>query len=372
MSDISNGAAVSAPTSTPSPSSAPSSSQPSSVPTSSPLRQTTAELSDRLQEATPNEVPADSQHSNWYDKYSEGIHGVPVQELLEAISNGQLPDALHDKISLSLRDGDREWQGDIATLRNGAMMREKFSQVQNQLAEERRAFFSERDQFIEDLRSVQSDPQQFLYSMQQMGMPVLEAAKALATQFATRDYLNRQAGVDPNSGQRGPGDDWFDGIQASQELAAMKRAQERYQQNSQEQQAKQQFNQRSQAVQGAAIEAFKQAQIDFVKYPQYWDRAAMHLQRIYDAKPEPRDGSEKPLTRGDVRRAVGLVKQEIDAFLRDQKIAPASNGRPGAAALDNRSGSRPSARAPQQPSQQRKTTEEIAREMRERQGVRIR
>lgn len=372
-------------TSAPAPASAPSSSTPaqapSSVPTSqpqgSPARSTTAELSDKLFNSGPSdaEPSAVSQHQapsdySWLDNYKEGIHGVPVQDLLQALSEGKLPDALHDKLMLSLKDGDHEWEGSVSSMRNGTMMREKFSQQMNALKQERDGFYGERTQFVDDLRGMKESPEHFLYSMQSMGMPVLEAAKMLATQYATRDFLNKQAGI--QDGQRGPGDEWLEGRQARMELDNHKRQQERQSQQQRLVQERQQFDQRSTAVQSAAMEAFKAASIDPVKHPQYWDRAAQHLQRIYDAKPEPRDGSEKPLTRRDVNEAVRIVKEEIDTFLRAHGQAPApTQQRPGAAALDNRSGKQVSDRAPKQAGP-KKTTDEIMREMRERQGVRIR
>jgi len=360
------------------PSSTPTSSQaPSSVPTSpAPVRSTTAELSDKLfhPEPSSSEPDATSQHQapgdySWLDNYKEGIHGVPVQELLEQIANGQLPDPLHDKLHLRLKDGDQEWEGSVASMRNGAMMREKFSRQMNQLKQERDGFYSERTQFIDDLRGLRESPEQFLHSMESMGMPVLEAAKLLATQYATRDYMNKQAGVQP--GQRGPGDDWYEAIKARQELQSLKRQQEHQTRQQRQHQEQQQFQQRSTAVQTVAMEAFKAVSVDPVKHPQYWDRAAQHLQRIYDAKPEPRDGSEKPLTRADVKEAVRLVKEEIDTFLRSHGQQAPVEARPGAAALDTRSGKTVADRAPKNV-QPKKTTDEIMREMRERQGVRIR
>lgn len=367
--------APTAPSSTPT--SAPSAGSPSSVPSTSPARSTTAELSDKLfnpSTEASTEPAADSQHtpdSPWHEAYKDGIHGVPVQELLEAIANGQLPDALHDKLYLQLKDGERQWDANVSSLRNGNMMREKFSQQMNELKRERDGFHSERTQFVEDLRGMKESPEAFLHSMQSMGMPVLEAAKLLATQYATKDFMNRNAGVP--EGQRGPGDEWLEAVQARQELESYKRQQQRQTQQQQQQREQQQFQQRSSAVQTAAVEAFKQVGVDPVRHPQYWDRAAHHLQQIYDAKPEPRDGSEKPLTRGDVRQAVAIVKEEIDNFLRShgQQPVPPQPQRVGSASLDTRSGKAPADRAPKQ-APQKKTTDEIMREMRERQGVRIR
>lgn len=367
-----------APASSPAPSSSgASSSVPTSQPQGAPARSTTAELSDKLFNTGPSdaEPSAVSQHQapgdyGWLDNYKEGIHGVPVQDLLQAISEGKLPDALHDKLMLNLKDGDHEWEGSISSMRNGAMMREKFSQQMNQLKQERDGFYGERNQFVDDLRGMKESPEQFLYSMQSMGMPVLESAKILATQYATRDFLNKQAGVP--EGQRGPGDEWLEGKQAQMELQNHRRQQERQSQQQRQMQEARQFEQRSGAVQGAAMEAFKAVGVDPVKHPQYWDRAAQHLQRIYDAKPEPRDGSEKPLTRRDVNEAVRIVKEEIDTFLRAHGQAPAQvQARPGAAPLDTRAGKQVSDRAPKQAGP-KKTTDEIMREMRERQGVRIR
>lgn len=348
------------------------------------MRSTTAELSDKLFSTSNGhntDPAATSQHepssqtangnSNWYEAYKEGVHGIPVQELLEALSNGQLPDALHDKLYLSLKDGDETWEGSVASMRNNNMLREKFSRQMNELKRERDRVQAESRQFMSDLEAVKGSPEQFLHAMQGLGMPVLEAAKILATRYATRDFLNKQAGI--QDGQRGPGDEWLDGIQAQQEVQALRNQQTRQNQAQQKQREQQIFEQRSHAVQNAAMEAFKNVGIDPVKYPQYWDRASQHLQRIYDHKPEPRDGSDKPLTKSDVREAVRLVKEEIDNFMRGQNVpvAGVQEARPGAARLDNGAPKNVPDRAPKPPGQ-RKTTDEIAREMRERAGVRIR
>ena len=393
MADIAvpSGGAPSAP-STGSTSSTPStSSQPSTQPSQqSPVRQTTAELSDKLFDpaarAGVQEPAATSQHEaapeandySWLDPYKDGVHGVPVQDLLQALSEGRLPDELHEKLFVTLQDGEQTYERNIAQTRNEHMMRQKFSQLTGELSNERKQFHSERDQFINDLRSLKSDPEMFLHSMSSMGMPVLEAAQLLATRMAQRDFLNQQA-LGENwkemiaQGHRGPGDDWYEGIEAKQKLAQIERQQQRQKQAQQEQQQKQQFTQRQTAVQSTALEAFQKTGIDVEKHPQYWDRASYHLQRIYDAKPEPRDGSEKPLTRRDVYEAVRTVKDEIDAFHKSygsQPAAPAAP-KPGASALDTRAGKAVPERAPKQ-QQARKTTEEVAREMRDRQGVRVR
>jgi hypothetical protein len=358
--------APSAPTSTPAP--APSAGAATSVP-STPPQSTTADVSDKLFAHEPGSTEPESS-SPWHEQYKEGIHGVPVEELLQAISEGRLPEALHDKLYLGLKDGDQQWEGNVSTLRNGAMMREKFSQQMNALKAERDSFNNERTRFVDDLRGLKESPEQFLYTMQSMGMPVLEAAKTLATQYATKDFMNRNAGV--AEGQRGPGDDWFEAVQAKQELQSLKRQHEWQQEQHKQAQEQKQFQQRSSAVQSAALEAFKTVGIDPVKHPQYWDRAAYHLQRIYDSKPDPRDGGEKPLTRTDVRQAVGIVKEEIDNFLRShgQTQAPQAQ-KPGSAPLDTRAGKTTPDRAPKQ-AQQKMTTDDFMRAMRERQGVRVR
>src|SRR4249920_1777101 len=109
MSDITP--ATSAPSTAP----APTPQAPSSVPTSPvPVRSTTAELSEKLFSNSSPEPDAQSQHQvsndySWLDNYKEGVHGVPVQDLLQAISEGRLPDELHDKLRLNLKDGDHEW-----------------------------------------------------------------------------------------------------------------------------------------------------------------------------------------------------------------------------------------------------------------------
>lgn len=137
-------------------------------------------------EATPDYSWAQS-----LETYKEGLHGLKLDELLQSLAQGQLPEALWDKIQLPLKDGELEWSGNVADLRNGAMMREKFTQRMQKFNADRQAFEAERTGFVDYLRGWQGDTtgEALLNGLESLGMPIEQMAERLATRLIQRDKM---------------------------------------------------------------------------------------------------------------------------------------------------------------------------------------
>lgn len=353
-------AAPSAPAST---SSAPSST-PSSVPNVS-SRSTTAELSQKLygdnntapslesQLETPDAGDVSSD-APWHERFAEGVHGVQAQEILEALERGEVPQALYEKLRFQLKDGDNETEVDLAALQNGAMMHSAFTRKTQELAAEKRAFFAERDEFAGYLTNWKNDPQQLLYGMERMGLPVLEAAKLLAERLTYADALNEKI--------PGAGDQWMEAQKSQAELADLRRAQEMQAQQAQQAQQADKTSKVRSNLQNKSKEIFNKIGLEIEESS--WSLYTQHVQAIFDAKPS---GSQK-LTQQDLERAAKATKTQIDqyaqAYLKRQpKKAPGVG-----ASLDAGAPKAVPGRAPARPGG--KTTEQVMREMQERQNGR--
>jgi hypothetical protein len=360
MSETAPAAAPSAPAaSTPST----PSSTPSSVPNVS-SRSTTAELSQKLygdnntapslesQLETPDSGDVSSD-APWYERYSEGVHGVQAQEILEALERGEVPPALHDKLRFQLRDGDNETEVDLAALQNGAMMQRNFTRKSQELAEERKAFYSERDEFAGYLTNWKTDPQQLLYGMERMGLPVLEAAKLLAERLTYADTLNAAV--------PGSGDEWMEAQKSKAELADLRRAQQAQLDQAQQVQQADKTSKVRTNLQNTSKEIFNKIGLEIEESS--WSLYTQHVQAIFDAKPS---GNQK-LTKQDLERAAKATKTQIDqyaqAYLKRQpKKAPGIGN-----SLDAGAPKAVPGRAPGKPGG--KTTEQVLQEMQARQRV---
>lgn len=142
---------------------------------------------------TQDEVQPESDFS-WAEplnEYKDGLHGLPLNELLQALATGQIPEALWDKVTLPLKDGDLEWTGTIADLRNGAQMQAKFTQNMQAFRAEEKAFKSERESFVNYMKGWRDDDsgESLLGGLEALGMPVERMAEALAHRLIQRDKL---------------------------------------------------------------------------------------------------------------------------------------------------------------------------------------
>ena len=366
MSDVTAPAAApSAPASTPS-----QTSTPSSVPSTSgsPVRSTTADLASKLygggsetapsldsQLETPDsgDVEQPSASDAWYETYKE-VHGMPAQDILQALQEGRVPEALFDKLRFELRDGDDVTEVDLSTLQNGSMMQRAFTRKTQELANEKKAFFAERDEFADYLRTWKSDPQQLLYGLERLGMPVLESAKLLAERLTYADALNERI--------PGAGDQWLEAQKSQAELADLRRAQ---QAQIEQQQRAQQSDKQSKVrtnLQNASKQVFEQ--IGLKLEGSSWNLYSQHVQALYDMKPS---GQQK-LTRQDLERAARATKAQIDEYAQ-KYVAQKPKKAPGLGqTLDAGAPKGVPGRAPSKPGG--KTTEQFLREMQERQHQR--
>lgn len=142
----------------------------------------------------PTEQPTETSDYSWAEQletYKDGLHGVALPELLQALASGQIPETLWDKFVLPLKDGDVEWTGTIADLRNGAQMQAKFTQNMQAFRAEEKAFREERDSFINYMKSWRGDEtgESLLGGLEMLGMPVERMAEALANRLIQRDKL---------------------------------------------------------------------------------------------------------------------------------------------------------------------------------------
>lgn len=131
-------------------------------------------------------TPQDEQEDwSWAEplKAHRQLHGLELAEVLQALSEGRIPEQLWDKLRVPLKDGDYEWEESLADARNGAMMRSNFTKKAQALAEERRAFHSERDDLINYMRGWKDDASKFLSGARKMGLPVDAMARAYAAEL---------------------------------------------------------------------------------------------------------------------------------------------------------------------------------------------
>lgn len=351
-----------------------SSSTPTTSVPSSPARSTTAELAQRLsagelassgaptQETAPAaEPPAVEGGANWYEQYQD-VHGVPVQDVLAALQQGSLPEALYDKLKFQLQDGDFTQEVDLNTLRNGAMMRDNYTRKSQALAKEREAFASERNELVNYLQNWKSDPGQLLYGLERLGMPVLEAAKMLAERLTYADQLNAAV--------PGSGDQWLEAQKQKAEYEDMKRQIARQQEMQQQQERQKRDAVIRKNLQDASVNAFKEVGLELEESS--WTLYTQHVQALFDNKP----ADKRKLTRNDLKQAAQATKTQLQRYAvayEQRKPAQAAQN-PGAKLgsqyLDGGAPKKVPDRAPKPPAP--KTTAEVAEMMRQRAGIRQR
>lgn len=184
--------------------------------------------------------------------YKDGIHNTPLVELLQALAQGQIPEALWDKLHIPLKDGDFEWQDTLANARNGAMMRAKFTQKMQEFAKEKEAFVREKGELVEYLGGWKNDQSgiALLKGLKRMGMPFDSMARAYAAEVQKLEEMEARA-----PGSRA----LFEEKQRMEaELEELKRQQARAQSQQTEQSSTQDTARVATAVKNAAAKTFEQ------------------------------------------------------------------------------------------------------------------
>lgn len=120
------------------------------------------------------------------------LHGLALADLVKALAEGKIPEALWDKIKLPLKDGDYEWEDTIADMRNGTMMRRNYTKKLQQLADDRRQYETERDGFLTYFDGWRGDASgvTLLDALERLGMPFDAAARVYAQRLHDYDQMS--------------------------------------------------------------------------------------------------------------------------------------------------------------------------------------
>jgi hypothetical protein len=255
------------------------------------------------------------------------IHGLSAKDILSALAEGNIPDALLEKIQIDLKDGEETWRVPLSEARNGAMRASKFSKKmaaladeRNTFAQERDAFGQERDQLVGMLKNWQSDPKALLNGMRKLGLPVEDAARAFAEELHALE-------------QMGPGarELYMEKQKAEMELQELKQRQQWYEsqhtQNELRQKEatiKQQTEQDVTYVQDNAREAFRAVGMRITKGS--WGAFLSNLNPLW--------ASEGKLSPQIIQEAVRATKEDVDAYVQQHRGAATKPAAPKVARLD--------------------------------------
>lgn len=233
------------------------------------------ELQETNLETEDSEQVSDFSWAEALQDYKDGIHNTPLAELLQALSQGQIPEALWDKLHIPLKDGDYEWSDTLANARNGAMMRAKFTQKMQEFAKERDQFTREKGELVDYLGGWRNDATgiALLKGLKRMGMPFDAMARAYAAEVQQLEEMEARA-----PGSRA----LFEEKQRmEQELEELKRRQTREQTQQTENKTSQDTNRIAQAVKNAASKSFEQNALPMTQGS--WNVFREHLSALWTA-----------------------------------------------------------------------------------------
>jgi hypothetical protein len=259
------------------------------------------------------------------------LHGMELKEVLQALAEGRIPEALWDKLRIPLKDGDEEWEDTLGAARDGAMMRHNFTKKAQALAQERDAFYKERNDLIDYMKGWKEDPRKLLAGLRKLGMPYDAMARAYAEEVAQFEHLSQLE----QEGKLPPGT--AKALQQKQELEAQLEEQRvalaRAQQQQQTTQTDEQAQQIGQQVKTASVQALDEIGYklsDGTLTEGVWELFKTSLQAIWNV-----NGDQAP-SKMQIREAARATKAQIDSYLR--KAAPATAQTPapklGGKALD--------------------------------------
>lgn len=296
--------------------------------------------SDLSQESVEEELASDNQEVqsgddwSWAENlkaYREGVHGLATHELLEALASGTIPESLMDKLSLTMKDGDEEWTGTVADMRNGAQMHKNFTRKSQQLAQEKKQYESERNELVDYFRSWKED------TTGERGLAGLEkllggeTIQRIAYKLAERLDRHEKVQAAEAAGHVPPGT--YQAMLQNEELQRDREELQRYKQRTEQQTTDQDVNQRAtqtgKRVNQEAIGQFKQ--LGFTQENGQLTRGVwnMFVEEMKAVWPNDRDPSPT-----EVRTAVMAAKQRADEYKRAdaaeqaEKAARAAKGKP--------------------------------------------
>lgn len=262
-------------------------------------------------EEQSEEMPEDLEWLEGVKSYKE-LHGVQLTELLQALADGKLPEALWDKLSMTMKDGDQEWEDTIANMRGSAMMRANYTKKLQQFAQERDAFHAEKNELVGLLHGWKSDTsgKQLLAAMRKMGMPFEQAARA----FAEEHYHMEELQKAETEGRipQGTVAALQQKQQLEQELAELKMQRQQTEGTQQKQQTEQQTKQIVDAVKAEALKSFERSGLKATNGS--WNVFLNHLNAVWTAK-------GAPPSKAEIHECVLAAKEEVEVAVQRHQAA---------------------------------------------------
>lgn len=238
-------------------------------------------------------------------EFRDGLHGVALKDLLTALRDGSLPDALLDKLQLDLQDGDQTWRASISDAKNGAMMRAKFSKLTQEHAAQVKAWEAERAEFVDYVKGWKENPELLLAGMERLGLPFDQAARMYADRLKKIDHLwqlEQQGHVPPGTTK-----ELWEQQNRERELTELKRQQQAYEQKQRQQQTEKQADEAGKVIEQASAQALRSVGLD-PSETATWNIFKRHLNEIYAQK-------QALPTRQDILEAAALAKEERELYI---------------------------------------------------------
>lgn len=108
------------------------------------------------------------------------LHGLELKDIVQAISEGRLPDELLGVLKTKLKHGEEEWEDTFEGVRKNQMRHRDYTQKLQAFARDRDEYNTDKTEFIDMLQSWKGNPDALLSGLERLEFPVLDAAKLLA------------------------------------------------------------------------------------------------------------------------------------------------------------------------------------------------
>lgn len=291
-----------------------------------------------LDEAVEEPVNDDGPDYTWaqgVEAFKDGIHGVPLEELLTALSEGRIPDALLDKLHLQMKDGENEWEDTIQSARDGAMMRANYTKKLQAFAQERDAFNAEKIQLAETLNTWATDPNAFLQGALKMKFPFEQAARLYVEKMVRIEQIKERENLpatDPRYLPPGTAAALEAADQREAELAELRAERARAESQNQQQNERASTEKVVEAVRTESMRQLQAAGLDMAGpgAQGIWNMYFEQVSAIWSAK-------GAPPSRMEIAEAVRATKEMHNKYVRSAQATAAAKPVPpklGAKPLD--------------------------------------
>lgn len=255
---------------------------------------------------------ADDSDYSWAEdlaEFKDGLHGVALKDLLTALRDGTLPEALFDKIQLELQNGDERWPASITEARNGAMMRQQFSKLTAEHSQNVKAWDAEKTDFIDYVKGWKENPELLIAGMEKLGLPFDQATRLYAERLQKIDHLwnLEQQGQVP----QGTTKQLWESQQREREFVELQQQQKRIEDKQRAEQETQHVDQATKVIEQASAQALQGLGLE-ASDQTTWKIYRRHLSEIYAQK-------QAMPTRQDILDAAHATKEEREQYIRSFK-----------------------------------------------------